>query len=719
MSLRMWVQNLSMTRKVLMAPVVIIGCLLLFGALSFVGLTTQRKALHDIYDNRFKSYQISAALVKDLTSIHMSVYRLLSWEVARFDRAKIDELGKEQLAVLDRSVKIIKASIASPSVTPDEKKIYEAILTRLLEYQKAIQSAIDLSSSDLNFATMFMATADEKFQILEKGMKNLLDLETRMSAESFTHSMRTFDWVMVGMPGLLAAALILSLVVSIFTAQTVTGVLGSEPRDLADIARNIADGNLAVQFKAKGTVRGIYADMQKMATNLENTLSKIRAVTNSLSNVTENIVSSSQNVLTVADVQRTSIKETADVIREMDKSTSTVTAGAESLSVSAKNTSAAIMEMKQSVEKVAESSGVFESLTHETSSSIEETVANIKQIAESLEKLSSSSEEIASSVSEVNTSVKEIERHATESVALSEKVVSEASEKGIAAAHASMEGMEHIRSSVGSLSDVINVLGKRSEDIGKILTVIGEVADETTLLSLNAAILAAQAGEHGKAFAVVAGEIKNLAGRTSLSTKEIAALIASVRQETQSSVAMAAEGIQAVGKGLKLVGDVNEALRGIVRSSKESTEMSKAIQRSTSEESKAIKQITDAIREMSKQVENISIALQEQNIGSKFVIEQTEKMKDISSQLNTVIGEQRDGSRQIAVAIENVAHQSEQIAQATGKQKQKSAEMVQFMNKIQNATDNLIRFSNELNETINALKEDSRNLHGELQKFKG
>jgi len=718
MTLRMRFQNLSMTRKVLMAPVVIIGCLLVFGALSYIGLTTQRKALHDIYDNRFKSYQISAALVKDLTSIHMSVYRLLSWEVAKFDRAKIDKLGEEQLTVLDKSVKIVKDGITSPSVMPEEKKIYESILARLLEYQKAIQSAIDLSSSDLNFATMFMATADEKFQILEKGLKELLDLEARMSEESFAHSMRTFSWVIVSLPGLLAAALILSLVVSIFTARTVIGVLGSEPRDLADIASNIADGNLAIQFKSKGAVRGIYSDMQKMAANLERTLSKIRSVTNSLSNATETIVSSSRKVLTVADVQKTSIEETANVIKEMDKSTSAVAAGAEGLSASAVSTSSAIMEMKQAVEKVAENSSVFESLTHETSSSIEETITNIKQISESLEKLSSSSEEIASSISEVNTTVKEIDHHATESVALSEKVVAEASEKGIAAAHSAMEGMEHIRSSVGSLSEVINVLEKRSEDIGKILNVIAEVADETTLLSLNAAILAAQAGEHGKAFAVVADEIKSLADKTSLSTKEIAALITSVRRETQSSVTMAAEGIQAVVKGLKLVGDVNEALKGIVKRSKESTEMSKAIQRSTSEESQVIRQITDAIREMSKQIEKISFALQEQTNGSKFVIEQTEKMKDISSQLNMVISEQRDGSRQIAIAIEDVAHQSEQIAEATGRQKQKSSELVQFMNKIQSATDTMIHSSNELNDTITALREDSRNLHDELQKFK-
>jgi methyl-accepting chemotaxis protein len=318
----------------------------------------------------------------------------------------------------------------------------------------------------------------------------------------------------------------------------------------------------------------------------------------------------------------------------------------------------------------------------------------------------------------VNATIYEIDHHATESVGLSEKVVTEASEKGITAARAAMEGMEHIRKSVGALSDIINILGKRSEDIGKILTVIDEVTDQTTLLSLNAAILAAQAGEHGRAFAVVANEIKNFAKKTSVSTKEIGELITSVQGETKSSVKMAADGIQAVEKGLKLVKDVNDALEGITKSSRVSMEMSKAIQRSTSEESLAMKQITDAVKGMSEQMENISLALQEQSKGSKSIIEQTEKMKEISYHVKTAIGEQRDGSTLITGGIENVTQQAEQIAGATGQQKAKSSEMVETMNKIQSATGKLILSSNELNTVINSLKEEANNLLGELHKFK-
>lgn len=484
-------------------------------------------------------------------------------------------------------------------------------------------------------------------------------------------------------------------------------------------AERIAAGDLTSVIETKGSdeIAALGKAINGMAFNLKDMISKIRNVSNSVTHVTSNIANSSQGVLTVADVQKKAIEETAVSMTEMNSSTSSVAMSAESLSDSSVDTSSAILQMTKSIERVAESSNIFDEQTHEAASSIEEMISNIKQITQSLENLSASSEEIASSVTEVDATIKEIEHHAGESVRLAEKVTTDASNKGMNAAEAAIEGMENIRKSVGALSDMINILGKRSEDIGKVLNVIDEVADQTNLLALNAAILAAQAGEHGRAFAVVADEVKSLAERTSLSTKEIAALITSVQEDTRSSVQMAGQGIETVERGLGLVRDVHEALSGILDSSRVSTEMSKAIQRATSEESQVIKQITDSIKGMSKQVENISRAAQEQSKGSRFIVEATEKMREISHHIKVATGEQKDGSRQISGAVENVTQQADHIAKATAKQLERSAEIVQSMDKIQNTTGKLIQASHEMSAAINSLKEEARNLLSELQKF--
>jgi methyl-accepting chemotaxis protein len=518
--------------------------------------------------------------------------------------------------------------------------------------------------------------------------------------------------IAVGISAILVALLLGMLASSRIVIKPISG--------MQEAAEKIASGELTYQLTITGRdeLSSLGNAINSMAGNLKEMFIKIRDVTHNLSQVTDKIVSSSQNVLTVADVQKAAIVETADAIAEMNDSMSAVAISAQNLSLSAVDTSSSMVQMERAIESVAESSVVFESSAQETAVSIEEMIANVRQITESLGQLSASSEEIASSASEVNTTVKEIEHHATESVGLSETVLSEASKKGTPAAQAAMEGIENIRRNVGSLSEVINTLGRRSQDIGKILTIISTVADKTNLLALNASILAAQAGEHGRPFAVVASEIKNLSEMTAASIKEIAELITAVQKDTRSSVQMAADGIQAVDAGLQLVSDVSDALKGIAQSSTVSTEMSKAIQRSTSEESQVIKQITHAISEMSQQVEHISLALQEQGKGSKSIIDQTETMKENSQHVKKAIGEQRDGSRHIVGAIQGVAQQSEQIAQATNLQKQKSAEISRSMDKIQSTTDSLGLSSKAMGDAISALNENTMQLLAELDKFK-
>lgn len=490
--------------------------------------------------------------------------------------------------------------------------------------------------------------------------------------------------------------------------------------DMEKAADRISSGDLtySVSVEGRDELASLGTAINRMAYNLKDMISKIVQITNGVSNVTSNISAASQSVLSAADIQKKAVEETASAIEEMNNSVSMVAQSAGSLSESAGDTSSSILQMSASIERIAENANVFSETAHETASSIEEMVATIKQISESLDNVSKSSEAIASSIEEVNATTRDIERRAGESVGLAEAVMVNASERGMKASNAAIEGIENIKKSVAALADVINMLGKRTDDIGKILTVIDEVADQTNLLALNAAILASKAGEHGKGFAIVADEIKNLAERTSVSINEIGGLIKSVQDVTKSSIKMSADGIHTVDKGVSLVKDVNTALQDIVESSRASTEMARAIQRATSEESLVIKQITDSIDSVTTQTENISRALKEQNKGSRLIIEATDKVKELSTQVKTATGEQTDGSRLITGVIENVTQQASQIANATGRQKEKSVDIVQSMEQIRNAAGKLISSAHEMNAVIGSLKDDALDLLTELQKFK-
>ncbi len=485
-------------------------------------------------------------------------------------------------------------------------------------------------------------------------------------------------------------------------------------------AEQIASGDLTIKVEMKGNdeIASLGMAINRMASNLKDMLTRVRSITDSVSGVTENIALSSSKVLTGANVQHDTIEKTATFIEEIDNSISSVSMGADSLAASAEETSSAIIQMAASIERVAESANIFSVSASDAASSIEEMGASIKEIAESLEMLSASSEETASSLTEINTAVKEVENSAVESVGLAERVTTDASDRGMTAANAAIKGMEDIKNSVGALSEVINSLGKRSEEIGQILNVIDEVADQTSLLALNAAILAAQAGEHGRSFAVVADEIKSLAGKTSISTKEIANLIESVQTETRASVEMAEKGIDSVEKGMKLVREVNVALKSILDSSNTSTEKAKLIQRATTEEAYVIKQITEAIKTMSEQIEHISKATKEQSKGSRLIIEAIEKIKELSQHVKTATSEQSHGGRQISETVGNVSHQAEQIAQATSKQRERSKEIVKAIESIKKIAGESVNLANNMNAAIKSMEEEAKTLLSELQRFK-
>jgi methyl-accepting chemotaxis protein len=485
-------------------------------------------------------------------------------------------------------------------------------------------------------------------------------------------------------------------------------------------AERIASGDLTSTISVTGRdeVASLGETINRMAFNLKDMISKIRNITNSVSIVTDNIVISSQGVLSATDTQKHAVEKTASAIDEMDESITQVSKSSDSLSDSASSTASSISEMATTIETIAENANIFSETAHETASSIEEMVAIIKEISESLDTLADSSEAMAASIEEVNATTQDIERSAVDSARLAEIVTVDASEKGMNAANAAMNGMEKIKKSVSSLYEVINVLGKRANDIGKIVNVIDEVADQTNLLAINAAILASKAGDHGKGFAVVADEIKSLAERTSFSTNEIAGLIKSVQDDTKSSIKMAGEGIQTVDSGLTLVRDVSNALQEIVGSSGESSDMAKAIQRATAEQTHVIKQISKAVENMAAQTENIARAIKEQNKGSRLIIETTEKIKDIAYQVKTSTAEQRNGSRQIAGVIDNVSQQASQIADATSRQKEKSVDIVQSVEMIRNVNDEMADSAHNMNSVITSLKEEAMSLLSELEKFK-
>jgi methyl-accepting chemotaxis protein len=489
---------------------------------------------------------------------------------------------------------------------------------------------------------------------------------------------------------------------------------------MAQTASLMAAGDLSkeITITGKTEIADLGGAINTMSSNLREMLRKIRATGAGLSEAMTLMNNAALKMSQGAKVQQEATEQTAMVVNEMLASIKGVDENAKDMSHAATDASSSASEMASSIEEVARNAGALSSAVEDTASSIEQMIASIKQVSENTDALSASAEQTSSSITEMSSAVKEVEQRAVESARLAEKVSLEASERGMTAAAEAIRGMQNIKESVEATAAVVNRLGKRSQEIGQILKVIDEVTDQTSLLALNAAILAAQAGEHGKGFAVVAEEIKDLAERTAASTQEISSLIASVQEETAESVQAMGKGLKAVEAGVSLVNVTSDVLQQVTGSSQQSSEMARAIEKTTAEQAKGVSQITETSISVAGQVEQIAEALQEQRKGSERIAKAAERMRDITRQVKSATQEQTTGSRQIANAIESVTTQASQVARSTSEQSLGAQQISDAVSRIQKITQDTVDVSIEMDMAVQALKAKADALQSELDGFR-
>lgn len=207
--------------------------------------------------------------------------------------------------------------------------------------------------------------------------------------------------------------------------------------------------------------------------------------------------------------------------------------------------------------------------------------------------------QIAAAAQEMTSTIGEISQNAELASGASRKSAHTASEGGSVMTSAAAS-MERIAAATGSVADKMNSLAHRSEEIGKVVTVIQEISEQTNLLALNAAIEAARAGEHGRGFAVVAGEVRRLAERTKGATEEIASTILSIQQETSDTLDVMQRSRSEVGAGISETGKARTSLEAIIGSAKEVEHMVQLIATAATEQNAASAEIAESANHISQ-----------------------------------------------------------------------------------------------------------------------
>src|SRR5579885_1521470 len=335
-----------------------------------------------------------------------------------------------------------------------------------------------------------------------------------------------------------------------------------------------------------------------------------------------------------------------DLVRTTRDSAGQVSAGSNQVAGAADESAKVSVQASSAIEEVT-------STMHEMSINVQNVVKNTQIQASSVAETSASIDQMVTSIQRVADTAKVLLDIANRS---REEVMT-----GIQTMEKTTDGLNRTNKAIQSSADIINVLGRRADDIGRIIEVIDDLAEQTNLLALNAAIEAARAGEHGLGFAVVADEVRKLAEKSTQSTKEIAELIQSIQREARQAVENMERSTRIVEEGLSLGNELGTALH----------------------------KISIVVTEVYKFSQEIGAATNEQSVGSAQIAKATSRLTEITQEINSAVEEQASGAQAVVRAMDKMR---ELVQQSASSSTELSAAAEQMLKLSRNLLDSMDRF---------------------------